>query len=64
MVKGQSVFRGLIGHQRPVELLDREVDRPAHAYFFVGPSSVGKATVASRFAAALLCPVHGRHEED
>lgn len=64
MVKGQSVFRGLIGHERPVGLLDREIGRPSHAYFFVGPSGVGKATVAARFAAALLCPAQGRHEED
>ena len=56
MVATQAVFEGLIGHERALDLLAREVERPAHAYFFVGPSGVGKATVARRFAAALLCP--------
>ncbi|MFQ5967136.1 MAG: ATP-binding protein [Acidimicrobiia bacterium] len=61
-MKGQGVFEGLIGHDRALDLLAAEVKRPAHAYFFVGPASVGKATVARRFAAALLCPESGDTE--
>lgn len=50
-----TAFAGIIGHGHVVELLTAELDRPAHAYLFVGPSNVGKATVARRFAAALVC---------
>ncbi|HEY5579438.1 MAG TPA: DNA polymerase III subunit, partial [Acidimicrobiia bacterium] len=64
MVTGQTAFSGLIGHERALDLLAREVDHPAHAYFFVGPTGVGKATVARRFAAALLCDQQGLHETD
>lgn len=38
-----------------MEMLATEVARPAHAYMFTGPASVGKATVARLFAADLLC---------
>jgi DNA polymerase-3 subunit delta' len=55
-------FDGVIGHERVVGLLTREIDGPAQAYLFSGPSSVGKATVARRFAAALLCDRGGRHD--
>ncbi len=51
-----NLFDGVIGHDRVVEMLDREAAQPAHAYLFTGPSGVGKATVARRFAAALLSP--------
>lgn len=50
-----TVFRGVIGHEPVLDMLHGDVERPAHAYLFVGPSSVGKATVARRFAAAILC---------
>ncbi|MFQ6672676.1 MAG: DNA polymerase III subunit delta', partial [Candidatus Tectimicrobiota bacterium] len=51
-------FRGVIGHARVLERLRRSlaVGRVAHAYLFVGPEGVGKATVARAFAAALTCP--------
>ena len=52
-------FDGVIGHERVVELLRREVSAPAQAYLFTGPDSVGKATLAVRFAAALLCAERG-----
>lgn len=55
-------FDGVIGHERVVELLRREVLGPAQAYLFTGPDSVGKGTLATRFAAALLCPQGGDHE--
>ncbi len=58
-----NVFRDVIGHQRVLDLLADEVPAPAGAYLFVGAASVGKATVARRFAAALLCPQGGIHAE-
>jgi DNA polymerase-3 subunit delta' len=48
-------FGGVIGHQGVLDLLVREIAEPAQSYLFVGPSNVGKSTVARRFAAALLC---------
>jgi DNA polymerase III delta' subunit len=53
---------GVIGHERVVDLLRREVPSPAQAYLFTGPDSVGKGTLAVRFAAALLCAEDGEHE--
>ncbi len=47
---------GLIGNGNVAGFLERAVrtDRLAHAYLFVGPDRVGKATTARRFAASLL----------
>lgn len=47
----------LIGHAWAVRLLKQHIvdQRPRHAYLFVGPESVGKRTLASRFAQALSC---------
>lgn len=47
-------FEGIVGHGAVLELLQREAEHPAHAYLFIGPGSVGKASVARRFAALLL----------
>ena len=49
-----DVFADIIGHAAVVELLAGEADEPAQAYLFVGPSNVGKATVARRFAASVV----------
>ena len=49
-----SLFDGVIGHSGVVALLESELDRPAQAYLFTGPESIGKATIALRFAAGLL----------
>lgn len=49
-----ELFDDVIGHQRVIALLREEMRRPAQAYLFVGPRSVGKETVALRFAAGLL----------
>lgn len=57
-------FEGVIGHERVVELLRREVSSPAQSYLFTGPDSVGKGTLAARFAAALLCAENGEHDEE
>jgi len=51
-------FAEIFGHQRPIELLLRLLadDRLPQALLFQGPEAVGKASVAERFAACLLCP--------
>ncbi|WKZ83604.1 MAG: hypothetical protein QY307_05020 [Acidimicrobiia bacterium] len=48
-------FDGVIGHAAVIEMLQGDLSAPAHAYLFVGPGSVGKATVARRFATLVLC---------
>jgi DNA polymerase-3 subunit delta' len=50
-----SLFADIVGHRPVIELLAAEATRPTQAYLFVGPAGVGKATVARRFAAMLLC---------
>jgi DNA polymerase-3 subunit delta' len=50
-----TVFGGIVGHVGVVGLLERELVQAAHSYLFVGPTNVGKAMIARRFAAALLC---------
>ncbi|HUG08144.1 MAG TPA: hypothetical protein VMP13_04535 [Acidimicrobiia bacterium] len=49
-----DLFSDVIGHEGVVGLLRTEIGRPAQAYLFVGPQSVGKEAVALRFAAGLL----------
>lgn len=49
-----STFSGMIGHATVRELLVAELENPAHAYLFVGPSNVGKATAARLFGAELV----------
>ncbi len=65
-------FDRVVGHRSVIALLADEIARPAHGYLFVGPSNVGKSTIARRFAAALLCgedeacyerAVNGRHPD-
>ena len=67
-----ETFSGIVGHASVTEMLTSEIDNPSHGYLFVGPSNVGKSTVARRFAAALLCgddeacfarAVGGRHPD-
>jgi len=50
----ENLFTGVIGHHAVTTLLTGELERPAHAYLFVGPASSGKATIARRFAAGLI----------
>ena len=50
-----TAFADVIGHPEVRSLLDAELEQPSHAYLFVGPASVGKSTLARRFAAGLLC---------
>ncbi len=51
----------VVGHARPVKILMRALGsgRVAHAYMFVGPDGVGKATLAFNFAKALQCQAGG-----
>jgi len=45
---------GIIGHRTVLSALEVELENPAHAYLFIGPPGVGKATVAKSFAAELV----------
>ncbi len=49
-----SLFEGVIGHASVIALLESELEHPAQAYLFTGAESIGKATIAKRFAAGLL----------
>ncbi len=49
-----TTFSGMIGHDAVRELLAAELENPAHAYLFVGPSNVGKATAARLFGAEIV----------
>ena len=55
-------IEGIIGHDRILALLSSDAVSPAHAYLLVGPQGVGKALVANRFAAAVLCDQFGDHD--
>lgn len=50
---------GIIGHRAAMSFLENEAGAPAHTYLFAGPSNVGKAAAALRFAASLV----GRTEQ-
>jgi len=52
---------GIIGHEWAVELLANRLEsgRASHAYLFTGPSQIGKATLALRFAQAMNCTTPG-----
>ncbi|MDX2344488.1 MAG: AAA family ATPase [Acidimicrobiia bacterium] len=50
-----DLFEGVIGHRAVIGVLEGDVAEPAHAYLFVGPLGVGKAMVARRFAAGIIC---------
>lgn len=49
-----TYFADLVGHGGVLDLLTSELETPSQAYLFVGPSNVGKASIARRFAAALV----------
>ncbi|MFQ5944002.1 MAG: ATP-binding protein [Anaerolineales bacterium] len=55
----------LIGHEWAVKLLKQHIadQHTRHAYLFVGPESVGKRSLASRFAQALSCERAGKPGE-
>ena len=47
----------VIGHEWAIELLDKSIhaNKVSHAYLFVGPSQIGKTTLAKVFTRVLLC---------
>lgn len=45
---------GIVGQPRAVAALRAAVERPVHAYLFVGPAGAGKRQAAAAFAAAVL----------
>lgn len=49
-----DAFATVIGHHGVVALLRGELTAPGQAYLFVGPSNVGKASVAREFAARMV----------
>lgn len=49
-----GLFDDVIGHRAVIDLLESEMARPAQAYLFTGPESVGKEALALRFATGLL----------
>jgi len=50
-------FKEIIGHQRPVRLLQKAIanDHLPHAYLFVGPGGIGKRLTALTLAKVLNC---------
>lgn len=50
-----SLWDRIVGHDEVVSHLRRDASDPSHAYLFVGPRGVGKATIAKVFAAAVNC---------
>ena len=61
-----SYFDSVIGQPAAVKELQANVQRPVHAYLFVGPAGSGKRAAALAFAAALLQdprPLRGAHPD-
>ena len=56
-----EIWAGIVGQAGAITLLRRAMalDRPAHAYAFVGPAGVGRRLTAVALAQALLCPTRG-----
>ena len=59
-------FKDVIGHNRPIELLQRAIlnDRVVHSYLFLGSEGVGKKWLALQFAKALNCLQRKADEAD
>lgn len=55
------MFSTIVGHERPVRILQRAVanDTLAHAYLFSGQEGIGKKKTAFALAAAVNCPKAG-----
>lgn len=50
----ETLGDGIIGHTAVIRLLESWSAHPANGYAFVGPSHIGKRTIAERFACVLL----------
>jgi DNA polymerase III subunit delta' len=50
-------FKDILGHQRPITLLQRAIknEKVVNSYLFLGNEGIGKKTVALQFAKALNC---------
>ncbi len=59
-------FKDVIGHNKPIELLQRAIlnDRVVHSYLFLGNEGIGKKWVALQFAKALNCLERRADEAD
>jgi DNA polymerase-3 subunit delta' len=51
-------FKDVLGHQKPVKLLQRAIqnEKVVNSYLFLGSEGIGKKLVALQFAKALNCP--------
>lgn len=58
-------FHNVIGHERPIKLLQRALEQKKvfHSYLFLGNEGIGKRLVALEFAKALNC-LEGDHQID
>ncbi len=61
--KDTMSWHDIVGHREVIDRIQRAVlrRRIAGAYLFVGPSGVGKATIARKLAQTLLCNARSRH---
>lgn len=59
-----SVWDGVVGQDRAVDILRHAVDRPVHAYLFVGPPGCTKSVAARAFAAVLLAGIDDAEHRD
>lgn len=57
------MFPNIIGHRTVCGFLEKSIqsDRVSHAYLFIGPSHVGKMTIAKAYAEALLYPTGAKN---
>ena len=60
----RSVWDGVVGQERAIEVLRRAVEHPVHAYLLVGPPGCTKATTARAFAALLLTGIDDADQRD
>jgi DNA polymerase-3 subunit delta' len=59
-------FKNVLGHQRPITLLQRAIknEKTVNSYLFLGNEGIGKKTVALQFAKALNCLEGGTERGD
>jgi DNA polymerase-3 subunit delta' len=59
-------FKDVLGHSRPIELLQRAIknDKVGHSYLFLGDEGIGRKFVALQFAKAINCLEGGSEKGD